>query len=68
MATPYRIAAGTTAATLLPIFEAVGEHDLVGPAFNAKLQLANGTKSIGPPRRGNPPAASRIPGPHTDAT
>jgi hypothetical protein len=53
MATPYRIASGTTAAALSPIFEAVRKHDFVRPAFHAEFQLADRTTHQPPPRYGS---------------
>jgi len=38
-----RIASLATAAALLPISDAVGDHEFTSSAFNAKLQLADRT-------------------------
>ena len=43
MAQEHRIASLATAAALLPIFEAIGQDEFVGPALDAKLQFADWT-------------------------
>jgi len=41
MATPRWVTCGTTTAPLRPIAEAVRQHEFIGPALNAKLQLTH---------------------------